>query len=92
MAENQGEYCVIYRESGKWTRAFFESKVLADEFMSKQHQEARAFLRQHVVVSVGSKSFFDSESMAKANAQKVGGQVTVLNPMISDLPAELLYT
>ena len=93
MVESSGEFCVIFKEKGKWTRKFFEDLVLAEKFRDDKPKEARAFIRMHVVVTTGGKTPFYTAIGAQHYASKIkDAAVSVLNPGIEDLPPALLYS
>ncbi len=93
MIESSGDFCVIFKESNKWQRKFFDDFTSAEEFRDSKEKESRAFVREHVVVSTGGTVHFHTEIDALQHATKIqGAGVSVLNPSIEGLPQELLYS
>ena len=90
--DNNNKYCVIYKDEEKkeWKREFFTNSEKAHEFLKKLSPDCKAFLRQFVVIGNGSRKFFETFEAAEKAALK-GDSISVLNPMIKDLPPELLY-
>ena len=92
MIESSGDFCVIFKENGKWTRKFFDDLNVAEKFRDGKGKEARAFIRMHVVVTTGGKTHFYTAIGAQHHASKIkDAAVSVLNPKIEDLPPEILY-
>ena len=99
--EKKGEYRLIYQDSqvpGGWDYKDLDTLDQVRELEAKireKNPRVKVFLRQHVVVTIGGKSAYDTKSEADAATAKenelrpLSASVSVLfNP---DCPYDILY-